>query len=48
MRDLRLSVDDLMTALRQQQVFDISQVQFAVTWNHGNSLRRTSRRRVSR
>ena len=30
MRDLRLSVDDLMTALRQQQVFDISQVQFAV------------------
>lgn len=30
MRDLRLSVDDLMTALRQRQVFDISQVQFAV------------------
>ena len=30
MQDLRLSVDDLMTALRQQQVFDISQVQFAV------------------
>ena len=30
MRDLRLSVDDLMAALRQQQVFDISQVQFAV------------------
>lgn len=30
MRDLRLSVDDLMTALRNNQIFDVSQVQFAI------------------
>ena len=38
MRDLRLSVDDLMTALRQQQVFDISQVQFAVMETTGTPV----------
>lgn len=30
LRDLRLSVDDLMTALRTNQIFDPSQVQFAI------------------
>lgn len=30
MRDLRLSVDDLMMALRSNQIFDVSQVQFAI------------------
>lgn len=30
LQDLRISVDDLMTALRGNQVFDLEQVQFAI------------------
>jgi len=30
LQDLRLSVDDLMTALRSNQIFDPAQVQFAI------------------
>ena len=36
MRELRFSVDDLMTALRGQDVFDISQVQFAIVETTGS------------
>lgn len=36
MKELRFSVDDLMTALRGQNVFDISEVQFAVVETNGN------------
>ena len=36
MRDLRLSVDDVMMALRGNQVFDISQVQFAIMETTGS------------
>lgn len=35
MRDLRLSLDDVMTALRSNQIFDISQVQFAIVETTG-------------
>ena len=35
LRDLRYSVDDLMTALRGKGVFDISQVQYAVVETNG-------------
>lgn len=36
MKDLRYSVDDLMTALRGNGVFNISDVQFAVVETNGN------------
>lgn len=36
LRDLRLSVDDVMTAMRGNQVFDISQVQYAIMETTGN------------
>ena len=36
MRDLRYSVDDLMTALRGNDIFDISEVQYAVVETNGN------------
>lgn len=36
MQDLRLSVDDLMTALRGNQIFDPSEVQFAIVETTGN------------
>lgn len=34
LRDLRLSVDDVMTAMRGNQVFDISQVQLCYNGNN--------------
>lgn len=36
MRELRFSVDDLMTALRGRDIFDISEVQFAVVETTGS------------
>ena len=36
MRELRFSVDDLMTALRGNNIFDISDVQFAVVETNGS------------
>ncbi len=36
MNDLRFSVDDLMTALRGNNIFDIKEVQFAVVETNGN------------
>lgn len=36
MRELRFSVDDLLTALRGKDVFDISEVQYAVVETTGN------------
>lgn len=36
LKDLRFSVDDLMTALRVNGVFDISDVQFAIAETNGN------------
>lgn len=36
MQDLRFSVDDLMTALRGDDIFDISQVQYAIVETTGN------------
>lgn len=36
MKDLRFSVDDLMQSLRSQQIFDISEVQFAVVETTGS------------
>lgn len=36
MKDLRYSVDDLMTALRSNNVFDISNVQYAVVETNGS------------
>ncbi len=36
MKDLRYSVDDLMTALRSNNIFDISQVQYAVVETNGS------------
>lgn len=36
LRDLRLSVDDIMTAIRAQQIFDISEVQFAIVETTGS------------
>ncbi|MGN0614067.1 MAG: DUF421 domain-containing protein [Porcipelethomonas sp.] len=36
MKDLRYSVDDLMTALRGNKIFDISEVQYAVVETNGN------------
>lgn len=36
LKDLRYSVDDLMTALRSNNIFDISQVQYAVVETNGS------------
>ncbi|MBQ9808913.1 MAG: DUF421 domain-containing protein [Ruminococcus sp.] len=36
MRELRFSVDDLMTALRGQDIFDLSQVQYAIVETTGS------------
>lgn len=36
MRELRFSVDDLMTALRGKDIFDISEVQFAIVETTGS------------
>ena len=36
MKDLRYSVDDLMTALRSNNIFDISEVQYAVVETNGS------------
>lgn len=36
MRELRLSIDDLMTALRGNQVFSIEEVQFAIVETTGS------------
>lgn len=36
LRELRFSVDDLMTALRSNNVFDISEVQYAVVETNGS------------
>lgn len=36
LRDLRFSVDDLMTAMRAQQIFDISEVQYAIVETTGS------------
>ena len=36
LRELRLPVDDIMTALRTQQIFDISEVQFAIVETTGS------------
>lgn len=36
LKELRFSVDDLMTALRGQQIFDISEVQFAIVETTGS------------
>ena len=36
MRELRFSVDDLMTAMRGNNIFDISDVQFAVVETNGS------------
>lgn len=36
LRELRFSVDDLMTALRGQQVFDLSEVQYAIVETTGS------------
>lgn len=36
LRELRLSVDDIMTAMRTQQIFDISEVQFAIVETTGS------------
>lgn len=36
LKDLRFSVDDLMTAMRGNNIFDISDVQFAVVETNGN------------
>ncbi len=36
MKDLRYSVDDIMTALRSNNVFDIKNVQYAVVETNGN------------
>ena len=36
MRELRLSIDDLMTALRTNQVFSIAEVQFAIVETTGS------------
>lgn len=36
LRELRLSVDDIMTAVRTQQIFDISEVQFAIVETTGS------------
>lgn len=36
MRELRFSVDDLMTALRGRDIFDISEVQFAIVETTGS------------
>ncbi len=35
LRDLRLSIDDLMTALRGNQIFDLGEVQFAIVETTG-------------
>lgn len=36
LRELRFSVDDLMSAMRGQQIFDISEIQFAVVETTGS------------
>lgn len=36
MAELRLSLEDLMTALRGNQIFDVSQVQFAIVETNGS------------
>jgi uncharacterized membrane protein YcaP (DUF421 family) len=36
LRDLRLSVDDLMMSLRNNQIFDVSQVQYAIMETTGS------------
>lgn len=36
LRELRFSVDDLMTAMRGQQIFDLSEVQFAIVETTGS------------
>ncbi|MDE6774902.1 MAG: DUF421 domain-containing protein [Ruminococcus sp.] len=36
MKELRFSVDDLMTALRGQQIFDLNEVQFAIVETTGS------------
>ena len=36
MRDLRLTIQDLMSAARQQGVFDISQIQYAIIETNGS------------
>lgn len=36
LRELRLSVDDVMTAMRNQQIFDISEVQYAIVETTGS------------
>jgi uncharacterized membrane protein YcaP (DUF421 family) len=36
MKDLRFSIDDLMTALRGNNIFDISEVQFAIVETNGS------------
>jgi uncharacterized membrane protein YcaP (DUF421 family) len=35
LRDLRFTIDDLLEALRQKDIFDISQVQYAVVETNG-------------
>ena len=36
LRELRLSVDDVMTAMRNQQIFDISEIQYAIVETTGS------------
>lgn len=36
LRELRLSVDDVMTAMRTQQIFDLSEVQYAIVETTGS------------
>lgn len=36
LRELRLSIDDVMTAMRNQQIFDISEVQYAIVETTGS------------
>lgn len=36
MKDLRFSIDDLMTALRRNNIFDVSEVQFAIVETTGD------------
>lgn len=36
LRELRFSVDDLMTALRGQQIFDLSEIQYAIVETTGS------------
>lgn len=36
LRELRLSIDDVMTAMRNQQIFDISEIQYAIVETTGS------------